>query len=87
MAKHVEPIAAQRSQQDWDAVKGVQFTPEDAEGESVPFDQSGRVATDEHYAEGEDNPYMESDEALPDDEEEEAFRRNNSREGGRFDEV
>ncbi len=79
--------APQRSEQDWDEVKGVEFTPEDAEGENAPLDQSGRVDTDEHYGEGEDNPYMESDEALPDAEEEEVLRRNNAREGGRFDEV
>ena len=37
--------------------------------------------------EEDDNPYQESDEALPDDKEEAAIRRNPSREGGRFDEV
>jgi len=83
----VSDEAPKREKSDWDAVKGVEFTPEDAEGENVPFDRSGQVRTDEHYGEGEDNPYMESDEALPDDEEEEVFRRNNAREGGRFDEV
>jgi len=72
---------------DWDEIKGVEFTPEDGEAENVPFDQSGRVNTDEHYGEGEDNPYMESDEALPEEEEEKVLRRNNAREGGRFDEV
>ncbi|WP_173932747.1 hypothetical protein [Chelativorans sp. Marseille-P2723] len=79
--------APKRAEPDWDAIKGVQYTPEDEEGDSVPLDQSGKVSTDEHYGEGEDNPYMESDEALPDDEEEKVFRRNNAREGGRFNEV
>lgn len=79
--------APKRARQDWDEVRGVEFIPEDAEGDGVPFDRSGRVDTDEHYGEGQDNPYMESDEALPDDEEERTFQRNNSREGGRFDEV
>lgn len=83
----VSEEAPERSEQDWDAVKGVRINPEDMAGESVPFDQSGRVNTDEHYGEGQDNPYMESDEALPDEDEEEVFRRNNAREGGRFDEV
>lgn len=76
-----------RREQDWDAVKGVEYTLEDAEGDNVPADQSGRVSTDEHYGEGQDNPYMESDEALPEDDEEKVLRRNNAREGGRFDEV
>lgn len=35
----------------------------------------------------EDNPYQESDEALPDDLEEEVISKNPSREGGRFDEI
>lgn len=83
----VSEEAPRRREQDWDAVKGVEFTLEDAEGDNVPADTSGRVNTDEHYGEGEDNPYLESDEALPNDEEEEVLRRNNAREGGRFDEV
>ncbi len=37
--------------------------------------------------ENDDNPYQESDEALPNDAEEAAIRRNPSREGGRFDET
>jgi hypothetical protein len=36
--------------------------------------------------EDDDNEYQESDEALPDDEEERAIARNPGREGGRFDE-
>ena len=41
----------------------------------------------EEEAESEDDPYQESDEALPDDEEERVIDRNPSREGGAFDEV
>jgi hypothetical protein len=37
--------------------------------------------------EDEDNPYQNSDEALPDDEEERRLTRNPSREGGLFDEY
>jgi len=79
--------APKRVKRNWDEVRGVQTIPEDEAAENVPFDQSGRVDTDEHYGEGQDNPYMESDSALPDDEEEDVLKRNNSREGGRFDEV
>lgn len=41
----------------------------------------------EEEAETEDDPYQESDEALPDDEEEKVIDRNPSREGGAFDDV
>ena len=41
----------------------------------------------EEEAESEDDPYQESDEALPDDEEERVIDRNPSREGGAFDDV
>ncbi|MCZ7931704.1 hypothetical protein O9X90_05235 [Agrobacterium leguminum] len=41
----------------------------------------------EEEAESEDDPYQESDEALPDDAEERVIDRNPSREGGAFDEV
>lgn len=41
----------------------------------------------EEEAETEDDPYQESDEALPDDAEEKVIDRNPSREGGAFDDV
>lgn len=41
----------------------------------------------EEEAESEDDPYQESDEALPDDEEERVIDRNPSRESGVFDDV
>ena len=41
----------------------------------------------EDEAETEDDPYQESDEALPDDAEEKVIERNPSREGGAFDDV
>jgi hypothetical protein len=42
---------------------------------------------EEAEAESEDDPYQESDEALPDDAEERVIDRNPSREGGAFDDV
>lgn len=42
---------------------------------------------EEEEADSEDDPYQESDEALPDDDEERVINRNPSREGGAFDEV
>ncbi|POO51442.1 hypothetical protein RMS29_004140 [Agrobacterium rosae] len=41
----------------------------------------------EEEAETDDDPYQESDDALPDDVEEKVLDRNPSREGGKFDEV
>jgi hypothetical protein len=79
--------APKRTGQDWDRLRGIEDVPAEPENDDVPTDRSGRVDTDEHYGEGQDNPYMESDSALPDDDEEAVFRRNNAREGGRFDEV
>lgn len=87
LPEDIEEEAPKRSEQDWDEVKGEEFTPEDAEGETDPLDRSGRKRTDEHYGEGKDNPYQQSDEALPDEDEESALKRNNARKGGRFDEV
>lgn len=41
----------------------------------------------EEEAETDDDPYQESDEALPDDDEEKVLNRNPSMEGGKFDDV
>ncbi|MCM2433635.1 hypothetical protein [Agrobacterium rosae] len=41
----------------------------------------------EEEAETDDDPYQESDDALPDDVEEKVLDRNPSREGGKYDEV
>ncbi|MFF2320913.1 hypothetical protein ACFVTJ_07670 [Agrobacterium sp. NPDC058088] len=49
--------------------------------------QSIEREIEEEEAESEDDPYQESDEALPDDAEERVINRNPSREGGAFDEV
>ena len=49
--------------------------------------QSIEQEIEEEEAESEDDPYQESDEALPDDAEERVIDRNPSREGGTFDEV
>lgn len=49
--------------------------------------QSIEQEIEEEEAESEDDPYQESDEALPDDAEERVINRNPSREGGTFDEV
>lgn len=55
-----------------------------AKGE-IPQELEYEIEEDE--LETEDDPYQESDEALPDDAEERVIDRNPSREGGAFDEV
>ncbi len=58
----------------------------DLQGEDVP-DPSRTGGTLPSLEEEDDNPFQRSDEALPDDEEEQRLRRNPSREGGLFDEY
>jgi len=55
-----------------------------AKGE-IPQELEHEIEEDE--LETQDDPYQESDEALPDDAEERVIDRNPSREGGAFDEV
>ncbi len=55
-----------------------------AKGE-IPQDFEHEI--EETEMETEDDPYQDSDEALPDDAEERVIDRNPSREGGAFDEV
>jgi hypothetical protein len=73
--------------QDWDQFGGDEVK-RDIENEDV---LAHVEAIEEEEAQEEvdndDNPYQESDEALPDDEEEAAISRDPSREGSRFDEI
>lgn len=59
----------------------------DLQGEDTPPDPSVKGGTRPSLEEEDDNPFQRSDEALPDDEEEQRLRRNPSREGGLFDEY
>lgn len=63
----------------------------DIETDSLPgkgeIPQSFEDQVEEDEAESEDDPYQNSDEALPDDAEEQVIDRNPSREGGAFDDV
>lgn len=80
-----EPII---EEQDWDALDA-------GEAKPVAIPENGDLRYSENEAEpsgdlpgeDDDNPCQESDEALPDDEEEAAISRNISHEGGRFDEI
>ncbi|TGQ64106.1 hypothetical protein EN829_020865 [Mesorhizobium sp. M00.F.Ca.ET.186.01.1.1] len=71
-------------QQDWDAVKGGEILPH-----SIPENGDMRYGTEKDGdlpGEDDDNANQESDDALPDDEEEAAISRHPTREG-RFDET
>lgn len=81
----VSDVGPELEQTDWDAL-----AEETAPARSIP--ENGDIRYDEgeplpSLEEEDDNPYQESDEALPDDKEERALDRNLSKEGGRFDEV
>lgn len=72
-------------EQDWEAIESGALTPD-----SMP--ENGDLRYDsprdgELPGEDEDNPYQNSDEALPEDRDEAALARDPSKEGGRFDEV
>ncbi|MDQ1197955.1 hypothetical protein [Agrobacterium sp. SORGH_AS 787] len=66
------------------AITGLDVEELPAKGE-IPQELEHEIEEDE--LETEDDPYQESDEALPDDAEERVIDRNPSREGGAFDEV
>ncbi|MDX8540550.1 hypothetical protein EN858_10860 [Mesorhizobium sp. M4B.F.Ca.ET.215.01.1.1] len=74
-------------QQDWDAVKGASIVPDESLPEADVPESAGIEKEGELPEEDDDNPYQESDEALPDDAEEAAIKRDPARRGGPFDEV
>jgi len=68
-------------QQNWNAVEGASIVA--AEGEADGATERDGTLPEED----DDNAYQNSDEALPDDEEERVLSRDPSKEGSRFDEV
>ena len=82
-AKQDETEAPAIEQLDWDAVDGGKILPDSVAVDSDPLDEPQGELPEED----DDNPFQESDEALPDDEEERALARDPSREGSRFDEI
>ncbi|RRH97456.1 hypothetical protein EH240_21100 [Mesorhizobium tamadayense] len=72
-------------QQDWDSFEGNKVLPDSVVvEEGIPNTHETEEAPSE---EDDDNPSQNSDEALPDDKEEEVLSRDPSKEGSRFDEV
>jgi len=72
-------------QQDWDGLEGTKVLPD-----SVVVENGAGDATEVEGTvpeEDDDNAYQNSDEALPDDQEERVLSRDPSKEGNRFDEV
>jgi hypothetical protein len=76
-----EVEAPTREQQDWDAIKGAKILP-DSVAEDDGIEKDGELPDED-----DDNAYQDSDEALPDDAEEAAIKRDSARRGGLFDEV
>ncbi|HWK65045.1 MAG TPA: hypothetical protein VNS34_08905 [Rhizobiaceae bacterium] len=79
------PVGPTIEEQDWEALEGGEPEPV-----SVPDNGDLRYAQDDEEISGElpeendDNPYQESDAALPDDSEEEAIARNPALDDRRF---
>lgn len=72
-------------EQDWEAIQSGRIHPgKVSENGDLRYDDEQATKSLE---EEDDNPYQNSDEALPDDEEEAALARNPGKEDGRFDEV
>ena len=69
--------------QDWDAVEGDKILPDSVVVENGDAEETEGTLAEED----DDNPYQNSDEALPDDKEERVLSRDPSKEGSRFDEV
>jgi hypothetical protein len=76
--------APELEQTDWDDIEAADpFEPEaELEDEEIEGEVPGELEEED-----DDNPYQESDEALPDDLEEKVIQRDPSREGSRFDEI
>ncbi|HVW58051.1 MAG TPA: hypothetical protein VHC00_20445 [Rhizobiaceae bacterium] len=80
--------APEIAQQDWDEIEGAEIRPADAfQNGDLRYRRHEGRRQDHSSDEEDDNAYQESDEALPDDREEAALRRDPTREKSRFDEV
>ena len=84
-AQQGETEAPTIEQQDWDALEGNEVLPDSVAVESGAPDTGETEGT--LPEEDDDNTYQNSDEALPEDDEERVLSRDPSKEGSRFDEV
>ncbi|MEW6635056.1 MAG: hypothetical protein AB1440_29650 [Pseudomonadota bacterium] len=82
-ARQEEPEAPVIEEQDWDALDGSKILPDIVAVNGDPQNETEGQLPEED----DDNPFQESDEALPGDEEERVLSRDPSKEGSRFDEV
>ena len=80
-AKQDETGAPIIEEQDWDVLGGSRIPPVTINGD-LQDPAEGELAEED-----DDNPFQDSDEALPDDEEERVLSKDPSKEGSRFDEV
>ncbi|WP_292421917.1 hypothetical protein [Mesorhizobium sp.] len=83
-ARQKQSEAAAIERQERDAPEG-RIPPDSVAVNGDPRDDAEAEGT--LPEEDDDNPYQESDEALPNDEEERSLARDPSKEGSRFDEV
>jgi hypothetical protein len=77
------PDNPERAEPDWNEIEDVEVVEDQAVNEEDLDDEIDEDVIEED----DDNPYQESDEALPDDAEERVISRNPDKEEGRFDEV
>jgi hypothetical protein len=85
--KTVPPDETPVKTQDWDQFGGDEVELDIENEDILAHVEDIEEEEAEEEIDSDDNPYQESDEALPDDEEEAAINRNPSRQGGRFDEI
>jgi hypothetical protein len=83
----IPPDATPVKTQDWDQFGGDEVELDIENEDILAHVEDIEEEEAEEEIDSDDNPYQESDEALPDDEEEAAINRNPSRQGGRFDEI
>jgi hypothetical protein len=74
-------------QQDWTDLEGATDSVSTPQNGDLRYARSEGLQPGDLPGEDDDNPYQESDEALPPDSEEGAIRRDPTKEKDRFDEV
>ena len=85
-ARRVPDNGPEIEEQDWDALESGALDPTSvSENGDIRYRDEG--ADPAEAEQDDDNPYQESDEALPDDKAEKALSRDPSMEGSTFDEV
>lgn len=83
-----QPAGPALAEQDWDAIESGELTPSVApENGDLRYQDESRRKSGDLPGEDDDNAGQNSDDALPDDAEERAIKRDPGKESGLFDEV